>query len=139
MNEQPVIAAPSELAAVLKYVGFAVVAGFGGAVKFLSVSLRTNTQMSTRRFLFLLGSNVTISAFSGVMAALIFSQISPDKTWQLAAAGVGGYMGTQLLDIVALAMTKRITEESVPVSAVIPIPASVDPGSPKVDPPAKSV
>jgi LydA holin phage, holin superfamily III len=138
-DQTGILSAPSELAAVFKFFLFAVLAGCGGAVKFISASLRTNTTMSPRRFLFLLGANVFISGFSGLMGALIFSTISPDRNWQLIAAGVFGYLGTTGLDVISLALSKRMLGDPLPVSAIIPLPASVDPASPQVAPePAKA-
>jgi hypothetical protein len=112
-----------------KILSWGLLASAGGAVKFLAAMLRTPEKMSAKRFLFLLGANVCISGFSGLIFALLFSTLSPDRTWQLIAAGIGGYLGTQLLDIIALTMTKKISDMPVPISQVIPIPASVDPAS----------
>src|SRR4051794_33031002 len=99
---------PAELVSVpetplyLKLLTFGTLAGMGGAVKFISVALRTKDVMSPQRFLLLLGANVFISGFSGLMGALVFSSLSTDLTAQMVAAGVGGYLGTQLLDVLAL-------------------------------------
>lgn len=134
MNSVP---SPAELASVaeaplyVKLFSWGVLAGMGGAVKFISVSLRSKDKMTPQRFLLLLAANVFISGFSGLMGALVFSTLSPDRTWQLVAAGVGGYMGTLLLDSLALSMSKKMRDVPLPVSAVIPIPTSVDPGAPK--------
>src|SRR4051794_30635398 len=106
-----------------KVFAWAFLAGSGGAVKFVSASLKSKTSMSPRRFLLLLGANVFISGFSGLMGALLFSTFSTDHVWQLIASGIFGYLGTQGLDVVALAMNKRIGDGGMlPVSSVIPIP-----------------
>jgi hypothetical protein len=112
----------------LKLLSWGVLAGMGGAVKFISASLKNRDALSPRRFLMLLAANVFISGFSGLMGALVFSTLSPDRTWQLVAAGVGGYMGTLLLDSLALTMSRKMRDGPLPVSSVIPIPPSVDPG-----------
>jgi hypothetical protein len=113
---------------VLKLLSWGVLAGMGGAVKFISASLKNRDALSPRRFMLLLTANVFISGFSGLIMALVFSTLSPDRTWQLVAAGVGGYAGTQILDVLALTMSRKMRDVPVPVSSVIPIPPSVDPG-----------
>jgi hypothetical protein len=112
-----------------KYVVWALLAGAGGAVKFVSASLRNNAAMSSRRFMILLGANMLISGFAGLIGALLFSVISPEPALGAIAAGIFGYMGTQGLDIIALTMSKKITNDAVPISTVIPVPASVDPAA----------
>lgn len=114
---------------VARFLVWAFLAGMGGAVKFVSASLRESTVMSPRRFLLLLGANVLISGFSGLMGALLLSTITPDHNFHLIAAGMFGYLGTQGLDIIALALRKRASLDPLPVSAVIPIPKSVDPAA----------
>jgi len=114
-----------------KLIAWGVLAGAGGAVKFVSAALKNPTLMSSRRFLVLLAANVFISGFSGLMGALLFATISPDHNLQLIAAGVFGYLGTQGLDIIALTMTKKVTNTPPPISSVIPVPASVDPAASK--------
>lgn len=116
-----------------KIISWGFLASAGGAVKFIAATLKKGTFMSGRRFLFLLGANVLISGFSGLMGALVFSTFTADHTWQLIAAGVGGYLGTTLLDVIALTLTKKITDLPVPISSIIPIPMSVDPASEVVD------
>src|SRR3954471_19084954 len=116
-----------------KIISWGVLASAGGAVKFLAVTLKKGNFMSARRFLFLLLANVFISGFSGLMGALVFSTFTADHVWQLIASGIGGYLGTSLLDVLALTMTKKLTDFPVPVSRVIPIPPSVDPASEVVD------
>lgn len=108
---------------------WAFLAGLGGAVKFVSASLRDGSYMSPRRFILLLGANVLISGFSGLMGALLLSTITQDHNVHLIAAGMFGYLGTQGLDIIALALRKRASLEPLPISAVIPIPKSVDPAA----------
>jgi len=115
----------------LKLATWGLLAGMGGAVKFISVTLKNKDRMSPQRFLLLLSANVFISGFSGLMGALVFSTLSPDRTWQLVAAGVGGYLGTQLLDVLALAMSRKMRDGPLPISSVIPIPTSVDPAAPE--------
>lgn len=122
-------AAHPETPLVLKLLSWGVLAGAGGAVKFVSASLKSKDAMGPRRFLVLLTANVFISGFSGLIMALVFSTLSPDHTWQLVAAGVGGYAGTQILDVLALTMSRKMRDGPLPVSSVIPIPTSVDPGA----------
>ena len=134
--DEKVTALPSAFHAadLAKYVLWALLAGAGGAVKFVSAALRNNATMSAKRFLALLTANVFISGFAGLIGALVFSLISPEPALQAIAAGIFGYLGTQGLDIIALTMSKKITNDAVPISTVIPVPASVDPAA-KVDPP----
>ena len=121
--------AASHVPDVAKYVIWALLAGSGGAVKFVSAQLRNNQTMSSRRFMLLLGANVLISGFAGLMGAMLFSLFSSEPAAQAIAAGIFGYLGTQGLDNIALTMIKKLTNEPVPISTVIPIPASVDPAA----------
>ncbi len=113
----------------IKVIWWGSLAGVGGAVKFISAALKDPSIMSSPRFFILLGANVFISGFSGLMGALLFATISPDHNLQLIAAGIFGYLGTQGLDIVALTMSKKVSSELLPISSVIPVPASVDPAA----------
>ena len=117
-----------------KMISWGVMAGIGGAVKFVSAALKNNQVMSAKRFMTLLTANVFISGFSGLMGSLVFATFSPDHNLQLIAAGVFGYLGTHGLEIIALSMTRRVTNEAPPISSVIPVPASVDPAASQAKP-----
>lgn len=114
---------------LIRLIQFGVLAGMGGATKFISTSLKSTEKMSNRRFLVLLIANVFISGFSGLMGALMFSTVSPDITLQSVAAGIFGYIGAQGLDIIALTMQKKFFDKPQPISSIIPVPTSVDPAA----------
>lgn len=106
----------------------AVLAAFGGAVKYVASVIRSKDKISNRRFLLLLAANMFISAFCGIMGLLmlIAAGVTSIAIYGM-GAGMFGYMGTQALDIVMLALKKKID----PVSAIIPIPPASDPSVPK--------
>jgi len=121
----------AEPSSYLQMVAFGVLAGMGGATKFVSVALKSREPMSMRRFGTLLAANVLVSGFSGLIGALWFSTLTPDRTLQLVAAGVFGYAGPQMLDLLVLTMQRKVSNTPVPLSAVIPIPPAADPSQPK--------
>lgn len=100
-----------------------LLAGFGGAVKYVSAVIRGNEVVTNRRFLALLFANIFISSFCGLMGGLVITTITADPTWAYLACGLFGYLGTQGLDILILALKKKVT----PISTVIPIPPHVPP------------
>lgn len=127
---------PADLSAaeaphLAQLLAWGLLAGAGGAVRFVSVMMRTKGHISSRRFLVLLVGNVFVSGFSGLIGALAFSTFSSNHIWQMIAAGVFGYGGTQVLDFLALAMQRKVAGTAEPVSAAIPIPPSVDPALPQ--------
>ncbi len=105
-------------------------AGAGGAAKFISSVLRNSQSISQRRFCVLLLANMFVSSFAGLMGGLIATTMTHDATWPYIASGLFGYLGTQGMDILLLALKKKI-EPVVPfnVGTVIPMPPSVDPSS----------
>jgi len=96
-------------------------AGFGGAVKYVSFVIRTDSQFSWRRFAALLVANVFVSSFCGLMGGLLASAFKLDMVWQYLACGTFGYLGTQGLDIIIL-VVKRKFAPLTPASAVMPVP-----------------
>jgi hypothetical protein len=104
---------------------FGLLASMGGATKFITVALRSKEPMTMRRFLTLLGANILVSGFSGLIGALWFSTLTPDLTLQFVAAGVLGYAGPQFLDLLVLTMQRKVSDTPVPLSAVIPVPPAV--------------
>lgn len=111
-----------------QFIGWALLAAFGGAVKYISAVLRTNTLVSNRRFVMLLIANVFISSFCGLMGGLLLTTLTDNITWQYLSCGIFGYLGTQGLDIIVLILKKKI-EPPMPVSAIIPVPSGSDPAS----------
>lgn len=93
----------------LNFVFWMVLAGFGGAVKYISGVIRSNESVSNRRFLLLLAANIFISSFCGMMGLLLVSTFTESLAWYGIAAGMFGYIGTQGLDIVLLALKKKIS------------------------------
>jgi hypothetical protein len=80
---------------------FVVVAAVGGVAKHLSEYLR-GAKFNWRILL----ANVFVSAFSGYVFAEVFIQLMPN--WSYAAAGIGGYMGSQALDFAVGLMKEKV-------------------------------
>ena len=78
-----------------------VLAGIGGAVRFLSGNLRDKKPMRPVSFLLALLSNCIVSGFAGPMTALYVSTVTDDKTWAVIAAGIGGYLGIEMLNLIS--------------------------------------
>ena len=93
-----------------------VLAGIGGAAKYISTVIRSAETISNRRFLLLLFANIFVSSFSGLMGGLLMTTVSADPTWSFIASGLFGYLGTQGLDVLLSALKKKID----PTSALTP-------------------
>lgn len=65
----------------------------GGLFRALNTSLTTGVIPSTTHVV----GNVMVAGFCGYLAAKIAGRIDPD--WVMVAAGAGGYLGTQTVDI----------------------------------------
>ena len=105
-------------------------AGLGGAAKYISAVIRSSEIISQRRFLLLLFANMFVSSFSGLMGGLLTTTLTSDATWPYIASGLFGYLGTQGMDIMLLALKKKIEPVSpYTAAAVIPVPPSVDPAT----------
>lgn len=102
---------------LLKLSTFGGLAGFGGAVKYVSAVIKKPERISHRRFLLLLFANIFISSFCGLMGGLLVGALKLDVAWQYIGSGIFGYAGTHGLDLVMLALKRKIEP-----SAVIPIP-----------------
>lgn len=108
-----------------KIIGWGVVAGFGGAVKYLAAVIRSSESLSQRRFVFLLIANMLISSFCGLIGGLLMTTMTSDQTWTFLGAGIFGYAGTQGLDIAIFAVRKKI-EPATKLSEVAPLPPSLN-------------
>src|SRR4051812_26470476 len=80
-------------------------AGFGGAVKYVSAVIRSPERVSNRRFLTLLAANSVVSTFCGLMGGLAVA--GAGGTWPYLASGLFGYLGTQGLDYLLIALQKK--------------------------------
>ena len=78
-----------------------VLAGMGGVARFLSRNLRSNKPMRPVSFILALLANCFISGFAGPMTALYVSTKTDDQTWTLIAAGIGGYLGIEILNLIS--------------------------------------
>jgi ABC-type Co2+ transport system permease subunit len=78
-----------------------VIAGIGGVVRFLSSNMRDKKPMRPVSFLLALLANCIISGFAGPMTALYVSTMTDDKTWPVIAAGIGGYLGIEMLNLIS--------------------------------------
>lgn len=78
-----------------------VIAGLGGIVRFLSGNMRDKKPMRPVSFLLALLANCIISGFAGPLTALYVSTKTDDQTWHLIAAGIGGYLGIEMLNLLS--------------------------------------
>lgn len=94
---------------LVKALFWSVLAGFGGAVKYVAFVIRSSDVISNRKFVSMLFANVFISSFCGLMGGLLVKTMTNSETWHMIAAGTFGYLGTQGLDYVILALQKKIS------------------------------
>ena len=78
-----------------------VLAGLGGIVRFLEGHLRDQKPIRPVSFIIALLANCIISGFAGPMAALYVSTKTDDQTLTLIAAGIGGYLGIEMLNLLS--------------------------------------
>lgn len=116
-----------ETPTIVKVVLWGALAGFGGAVKYVSIVLKAGDLVSLRRFLGLLAGNTFVSSFCGIMGGLLANALGWSQVWQFAVAGSIGYLGPQGMDLIIL-LIKGKFQIAIPVSAVVPVPPAVDPG-----------
>jgi len=83
-----------------------ILAVMGGIARYLDSYLKSG---DAPKFGMLL-AHAMISGFSGYMVAQVMLKFQPD--WVLIAAGIGGYLGTQGLDIITELLKKRLNAES---------------------------
>lgn len=76
-------------------------AGAGGAVRYLSSQIRSGEKICVKTFIFLLIINSFISGFSGLMLALFATTVTQNHTMHLIAAGMGGYLGVEILNLLS--------------------------------------
>jgi|CXWL01.1.fsa_nt_gi hypothetical protein len=112
-------------ATVEKVVTWGFLAGFGGAVKYVSTVIRGSQTVSKRRFIFLLAANTFISSFCGLMGGLLAATATTERLWTYISAGIFGYIGTQALDMVLFAVKRKI-EPNAHVSSIFPVPSDND-------------
>ena len=73
----------------------------GGVARYLTAYLKTGVAPKWG----LLAAHALVSGFSGYVVAQVILRIEPD--WAYAAAGIGGYLGTQGLDWAASVLRTR--------------------------------
>jgi len=78
-----------------------LLAGMGGAARFLSKHLQSKKPIRPFSFIVALLANCFISGFTGPITALYVSTKTDDHTWTLIAAGVGGYLGIEVLNLIS--------------------------------------
>jgi hypothetical protein len=117
-----------ESPSLAQIVYWTLLAGVGGAVKYLVTTLK-NPVANVRHFVTMMFVNTVIGTFSGFMAALFISTFTPDKQLQWLVAGGFGYLGTQGIDIITLIVQKKVGAAPVALSSVIPVPPAVDPAA----------
>lgn len=79
---------------VLRILEWLVLAGVGGAVRFVGERMKTSDPKFGSKDLLLLIGNAFISGFSGLLGALLISTLTEDQVYHLIASGVFGYFGT---------------------------------------------
>lgn len=87
-----------------------ILGGMGGMAQFLSRNLRQQKPIKPASFIFALLANCFISGFAGPIAALYVSTQTEDKTWMLIAAGIGGYLGIELLNLISAVFHRTFTK-----------------------------
>jgi hypothetical protein len=103
----------------------ALLAAFGGAVKYVAAVLRSANTVTQRRFVALLLANVFISSFCGLMGMFLVKTATDSLAWLGLASGMFGYLGTTGLDIVILSLRKKIDPQA-SVSTLIPLPPEAE-------------
>lgn len=88
-----------------------LLAGLGGVVRFLSANLRSQKPIKPFSFILALLANCIISGFAGPLAALYFSTKTDDQTWHLIAAGIGGYLGIEMLNLLSAVFKSFLKSE----------------------------
>lgn len=87
---------------------WAILAVLGGIAKYFDKYLKGQETFTVLRMV----SNMFVSGFTGYMTAQFFLLMYP--TWALIGAGIGGYAGTQMLDLIVefLKFKVKPTEET---------------------------
>lgn len=94
---------------IINFATWGIFAGFAGIAKFLSSRMDENApELSRARFKFLVIANIFVSAFSGIMGALIASSISDSHTFIDACAGVFGFLGARGIEILGDKLSQKI-------------------------------
>lgn len=75
------------------------VAALGGMVRYIALVMDAESPAAPRAFLLRMIGTAVVSGFTGLMMALVVSQLTQDLTWQYVAAGVSGYTGPKTLDM----------------------------------------
>jgi len=86
----------------LEQLSWIVLAIFGGITRYLDGIAAADAKINVTK----LATNAFISGFCGYMAAYSLSRV--DQTWTVVAAGLGGYLGTQVLDILRDALKSKL-------------------------------
>lgn len=79
-----------------------LVAAIGGVARYLDTYIRTKTAPVWS----ILAAHMVVSGFAGYMFAQVVLRFAPE--WAMVAAGLGGYLGTQALDIATNVIQKRV-------------------------------
>lgn len=109
-----------------------IIAMLGGIARYLDSYIRTGAPPKIA----LLTAHAMVSAFSGWMVAQVVVQFAP--TWGMWAAGVGGYLGTQGLDMIAAFLRTWLNGQAGTGQSQVPSPAPPAPPAATVTaPPAK--
>src|SRR3990167_8542384 len=85
-----------------------LLAGAGGAVRYLSSQMRKGEKICAKTLCLMLFVNSFISGFSGLMLALVSSTMTDNMTIHVIAAGVGGYLGVEVLNMLSVIVKSRL-------------------------------
>ncbi len=94
--------------AILTALFWSMLAGLGGAVKYVATVIRSSEVISNRKFISMIFANVFISSFCGLMGGLLLQTLTQDPIWGFLASGIFGYIGTTSIDYVIIALQKKI-------------------------------
>lgn len=86
------------LSAEIMWIAFAMV---GGVARYLDMYLKTGVIPRVGMLL----AHAVVSGFSGYTVAQVAIRVHPE--WTTVAAGVGGYLGTQGIDLIATIVKNR--------------------------------
>ncbi len=85
-------------------------AGMGGIVRFVGQALVKDEKHTLRSFVLLAGANCFVSGFSGLMGALLVSQMTSNPTLNFIAAGIFGYLGIQGLETITRLFKQKMID-----------------------------
>lgn len=87
---------------ILEIISYTALAMAGGLARYFDGVNRNDASVKPPA----LASHIFVSAFAGYMFALVANRTQPE--WAVIAAGLGGYFGTQALELLREVIMKRL-------------------------------